>query len=98
MTLFLPVRPSMRKGRRSTSLIPQDADTPSVDMATSRCEVRQCAGWGLLRPKAVETGVLISDVFLIVATGIVCSLAYHWTIGSGGRNVAAYVGVSLVIA
>lgn len=88
----------MRKGRRSASLMPQDATPPSVDIAIPAGTIRQTAWWGLLRPKAVETGVLIADIVLIVATGIVCSLAYHWTIGTGARNVPAYVGVSLVIA
>ena len=71
---------------------------PNAGIAIPVGESRQSAWRGLLRPSTVETGVLIADIFLIVITGIICSLAYHWTIGGGTKDVAPYVGVSFIIA
>ena len=43
-------------------------------------------------------GVLIADIFLIVIAGIVCSVAYRWTVGGGTEDLTQYVGVSFIIA
>lgn len=52
----------------------------------------------LLSPKFVETGVLLADVLLIVASGLACSWAYHWVILARGGNVVPYAGVGLLVA
>jgi Undecaprenyl-phosphate glucose phosphotransferase len=52
---------------------------------------------GFLRPRFVEPGVLIADVLLIVAAGLICSWSYHWITGLGA-DVTPYAGVGVIVA
>ena len=70
----------------------------SIARALPEGETRRSALRGLLRPSLVETGALIADIFLIVIAGIVCSVAYYWTISGGTEDLTQYVGVSFIIA
>ena len=88
----------MSEVHRSASVGPQEKRTPNAAIAIHGGETRRSALRGLMRPSTVETGVLIADIFLIVVTGIICSSAYHWTIGDGTNHMAPYVGVSFIIA
>ena len=88
----------MSEVHRSASVGPQEKRTPNAAIAIHGGETRRSALRGLMRPSTVETGVLIADIFLIVVTGIICSSAYHWTIGDGTDHMAPYVGVSFIIA
>ncbi|HEY1576173.1 MAG TPA: undecaprenyl-phosphate glucose phosphotransferase [Terracidiphilus sp.] len=52
----------------------------------------------LLRPKFVESLVLVIDLFLIVATGILSSAIYHRETGGNSGNVLPYIGVGVIAA
>ena len=96
--LFSVVGLFMSEAHRLASVVPQETRMPNAGFAIPVGESRQSAWRGLLRPSTVETGVLIADVFLIVITGIICSLAYYWMMGGETKDVAPYVGVSFIIA
>jgi Undecaprenyl-phosphate glucose phosphotransferase len=87
----------MSKTRRSASSVSQVV-TSHVDNNNILTDKKRRTWRQLLRPEVIEHAVLVADVLLIMATGLVCSLAYHWVIGGGFDKVAAYVGVAVVVA
>jgi len=51
----------------------------------------------LLRPGIVEGSVLVTDIVLIVATGLICSSAYHWVTAHVVGNAAPYAGLGVLV-
>ena len=90
----------MVQGRPSLFLRGQEAATSSVDISAPRPhEAASPRTWRrLLRPKLVESTVLIIDLLLIVAAGVVCSAVYHWATSDTPGNVAPYIGVGVIAA
>jgi Undecaprenyl-phosphate glucose phosphotransferase len=62
------------------------------------CEAPKRSGLGLLRPKLVEKAVLAADLFLLVATGLVCSTSYHWITTGSFPDVTAFAGLGIIAA
>src|SRR5690349_9868111 len=89
----------MRKGGRLSPMASEEeAATSTVDIPVSAHNVQQKTWHKLLSPHLVEAGVLVLDVLLIVATGILCSAAYHWLTAGVITNLAPYVGVGIIMA
>jgi Undecaprenyl-phosphate glucose phosphotransferase len=69
-----------------------------VDIAAARNDAPQKAWRRLLSPDFLEGAVLVTDMLLIVATVLTCSLIYHWLAGVDPANAASYAGTGAVIA
>src|ERR1700735_4452928 len=87
----------MVQGRPSSFPRTQEAAT-SVDISAIHGEGSPRTWRRLLRPKLVESTVLIVDLLLIVAAGVVCSAVYHWSTKGITGNVAPYIGVGVIAA
>lgn len=87
----------MSKGPRLSQFASHQVGTSSVDIpAVSRGVAHP---WRrLLRPGMVETGVLVADLLLIVASGLICSSAYHLVTAHVTGKVEPYAGLGLLVA
>jgi Undecaprenyl-phosphate glucose phosphotransferase len=88
----------MSKGQRLLPIAPQEAATSYVDLSVPARETPRRTWRRLLRPKFVESIVLVIDLFLIVATGVLSSALYHWTTGGNPGIVLPYIGVGVIAA
>jgi Undecaprenyl-phosphate glucose phosphotransferase len=88
----------MSKGERLLPFASQEAAATPVDIAVVADDVSQPRWRRLLRPKFVESTVLIVDLVLILAAGVVCSALYHLTTNGITGNVVPYIGVGVIAA
>jgi len=70
----------------------------TVEIPVVAHEVPQSTWHRLLSPKFVEASVLIADLLLIVATGVISSSAYHLMTGGSLGSVTPYAGMGLIVA
>jgi Undecaprenyl-phosphate glucose phosphotransferase len=86
----------MGKSPRLSHFASQEAGTSTVDVsAVARQGAKR--GWRrVLRPRFIESTAFVIDLLLIVAAGVVCSAAYHWTTNGDPGNVAPYIGVGVI--
>jgi hypothetical protein len=88
----------MVQSRPSSFLRAHEAATSSVDISALPSEGSPRTWRRLLRPKLVESTVLIIDLLLIVAAGVACRAVYHWATGGITGNLAPYIGVGVIAA
>jgi Undecaprenyl-phosphate glucose phosphotransferase len=88
----------MSHGPRFSQLPSPEATTATADISSISSDAPQKSWRRLLHPSSVEAGVLIADVLLIVAAGLICSSAYHWITAGEIKNVAPYVGMGVIVA
>jgi Undecaprenyl-phosphate glucose phosphotransferase len=91
----------MSQGSRSPHLASEEAVLPAlVDTSTfpDPQEISQRRWRKLLRPKFVETTVLIVDLLLIVATGVISSAVYHLATSGDPGYAIPYIGVGVLAA
>jgi Undecaprenyl-phosphate glucose phosphotransferase len=79
-------------------LAPPQAATESLEIPVVSNSASQSSWRNLLSPKFIESGVLVADVLLIVAFGLLCSWAYQWVIFGKIENVVPYGGVGVLVA
>jgi len=88
----------MGEGRRLSPMTPQKAATSAVGIPVITRDLPQRKWRRLLSPRLFEATVLIVDILLIVAAGIVANVAYHWITGSEAGSVVPYAGMGLIIS
>lgn len=88
----------MGKGPRPSFSTQQEPAISPAGIPVLAAEVPQRTWRRLLRPKFVESTVLVTEVFLILAAGVICSALYHWATSGSVGNVAPYIGVGVIVA
>jgi Undecaprenyl-phosphate glucose phosphotransferase len=76
----------------------QEATAPSADILAASQNVPRKPWRRLLRPRILEVGVLLVDVLLIVAAGLVSGSAYHWLTGGNTGSVTPSAGMGVIAA
>jgi Undecaprenyl-phosphate glucose phosphotransferase len=88
----------MSKAWNSPPVGSQNTGTTSIDVLPLTNEMPKRAWHALLRPKLIERAVLLADLALIVAAGLLCSSGYSWITSDTFTKLPAFAGLGLVVA